>query len=340
MQELVPDPVIKAHALRHLLHIGADLFAKPGDFVDEGDLGREEGVGGVFDHLRRFQIGVEDREIAQEERAVDLAHHGLGAVRGGADDDPVGAHEIVDRRTFAQEFGVGGDVECLARRGGFDNGAHLGVGADRNGGFRDDDGVAGQRFRDLFRSRHHIGQVGVAVTAPRWRADGDEDGIRAVHGGPQIAGKLKPPRRDVLGHQHVKAGFVDRHLATGQQLDLAGVLVDADHVMAEIRKTNTGNKADIAGADHRDLHECALMQIRAPSWGEAAGTVNGAALSRRDAGGFVPVLRTIARMRRSWDQNRPGRVRASSGWADLPVTMPATISAVTGARVRPIWPWP
>ena len=34
-----------------LLHVGADLLAEVGHLVDEGDLHREEGVGGIFDQL-------------------------------------------------------------------------------------------------------------------------------------------------------------------------------------------------------------------------------------------------------------------------------------------------
>jgi hypothetical protein len=117
MQELVADPPVEAHALGHFLHVGADALAQRGDLVDEGDLRGQKGVGGVFDHLRRFQIGGDDREIAQEERAVDLGHD-LGRALGlDADDHAVGPHEIVDRRALAQEFGVRGDVELGVRVG-------------------------------------------------------------------------------------------------------------------------------------------------------------------------------------------------------------------------------
>ena len=45
MQELAADAAVEADAARHVLHVGADLLAQVGDLVDEGDLGREEGVG-------------------------------------------------------------------------------------------------------------------------------------------------------------------------------------------------------------------------------------------------------------------------------------------------------
>ncbi len=49
MQEFRPDAIVHADAARHVLDIGADFLAEIGHFVDEGDLGREKGVGGVFD---------------------------------------------------------------------------------------------------------------------------------------------------------------------------------------------------------------------------------------------------------------------------------------------------
>ncbi len=51
MQEFGADAVVEPDAARDLLHIGADLFREIRYFVDEGDLGRKKGVGGVFDQF-------------------------------------------------------------------------------------------------------------------------------------------------------------------------------------------------------------------------------------------------------------------------------------------------
>ena len=61
MQEFAADAVVEADAARHVLHVGADLLAQVGDLVDEGDLGGEEGVGGVFDQLGGAPADIEDR---------------------------------------------------------------------------------------------------------------------------------------------------------------------------------------------------------------------------------------------------------------------------------------
>ena len=90
-------------------------LAQIGHLVDEGDLGREEGVGGVFDQLRGAAAGEQHRRLVEVERPVDFGHHVAGALVLGADDDAVGPLEILDRRTFAQEFRIGHDREIGIR---------------------------------------------------------------------------------------------------------------------------------------------------------------------------------------------------------------------------------
>ena len=43
--------------------------------------------------------------------------------------------------------------------------------------------------------------------------------------------------------------------AVKKALDLAGILVDADNVGSELRKTGTRHKADIARSDHCNPHD-------------------------------------------------------------------------------------
>jgi hypothetical protein len=56
-----PIRLSEPDAARHLLHIGAHLLAQLGDLVDEGELGREKRVGGIFDHLGGAPLGVKNR---------------------------------------------------------------------------------------------------------------------------------------------------------------------------------------------------------------------------------------------------------------------------------------
>ncbi|MGC4039162.1 MAG: hypothetical protein QM764_24600 [Chitinophagaceae bacterium] len=73
----------------------------------------------------------------------------------------------------------------------------------------------------------------MAVAAARGRADGDENGVRVLHAG-GFGGEGEPAFAHVAGDDLVEARFVDRHFAFVQARDLAGVLVDADDVVAEI----------------------------------------------------------------------------------------------------------
>ena len=59
MEEFGADPVVEADAARHVLDVGADRLAQIGHLVDEGDLGGEEGVGGIFDQLGGAPAGDE-----------------------------------------------------------------------------------------------------------------------------------------------------------------------------------------------------------------------------------------------------------------------------------------
>ena len=88
------------------------------------------------------------RRCVQVQRAIDLRHHRLGALVLDADDDAVGALEILDRRAFAQEFGIGDDVEIRLRVGLADDALDLVAGADRHGRLGDDHRIALERLAD------------------------------------------------------------------------------------------------------------------------------------------------------------------------------------------------
>ena len=94
----------------------------------------------------------------------------------------------------------------------------------------------------------------MAIPAARRRADGDEDGIGIADGAGRIGREEETLFLDILGDQAVEAGLIDRHDAVFELLDLAGILVDAGHRMAEIGETGAGNEADIAGTDDRNTH--------------------------------------------------------------------------------------
>ncbi len=255
MQELAADAVVEPDAARDLLDVGADLLAEIGDLVDEGDLGGEEGVGGVFDQFGGAPAGVEDRRLVEIERAVELRHHLLGALVRGADDDAVGMLEVLDRRALAQEFRVRHhrDVGVGPRLG--DDPLDLVAGPDRHGRFGDDDGETRHRGRDLARGHVDVAEVGMAVAAPRRRADRDEHRLGLGDRPGEVGGEIEPLLAHIGGDQAIEVRLEDGNVAVAQPRDLGGILVDAGDLMTEIGKACPGHEPDISGADHGDAHE-------------------------------------------------------------------------------------
>ena len=166
MEEFRADPPVEPDALRDVLHVAAHGLAQIRHLVDEGDLGREEGVGGIFDQLGRPARGDHQRRLVEIERAIGLAHHRRGMLILGADDDPVGMLEILDRRALAQELGIGDDPGLRVGRGLAHDPLDLVAGADRHRRLGDDHRRAGQRAGDLARRIIDIAQIGMTVAAP------------------------------------------------------------------------------------------------------------------------------------------------------------------------------
>ena len=255
MQEFRSDTPVEPDPAGDVLHVGAHFLAEIGDFVDEGDLGREEGVGRVLDHLRGLQRGQNDRGLQQVKRPVDGLQNPGGTLALDPDHDPIGAHEVADRRTFAKELGVGGDVERLRRAMLRNEPFDLAAGADRDGRLHDDDLVAVVHAPgDLLGGLANAAKIGLAVAVTAGGSDGDEYGLRARHGFFGLGGEGKPAGADIRSDQGFQAGLVDRNLAAPQHVDLRRVLVDADHVDAELRKAGAGHKTDITRTDHSDAH--------------------------------------------------------------------------------------
>ena len=85
--------------------------------------------------------------------------------------------------------------------------------------------------------------------------------------------KVSRPAATFLLHEFLQARFVNRDAAGLKQFDLGRVVVHADDVMADLGETGTGDQADVAGADDRQLHG---LVLRLNEVGEAlAGGVAG-----------------------------------------------------------------
>ena len=162
--------------------------------------------------------------------------------------------EIADRGALAQEFRIGDDDEIGVGPRLADDPLDLVAGADRHRRFGDDHREPVHRARDLARGGIDIGEVRMAVAAPRGRADRDEHRVRVLDRRRDVLAEEQALLADVVRDDVLEPRLEDRNLPALQRLDLARVLVDAGHDMAEIGKARPGNQADIAATNHRKPH--------------------------------------------------------------------------------------
>ena len=265
MQELRADPVIEANPTGHILNVGPYPLGQIRHLVDEGDLGREEGIGRVFDELGRAAAGVENGPSVEIEWPIDLGHHLACPFIIGADHDAIGMLEVLNGGTLAEEFRIGHDGDVGIRPHFMDDARDLVAGAHRHRRFGDDHRETINRLGDLARGRVDVGEIGMTVPAPGRRADRNENCIGRSNGLCQLQREDEAPGPRVARDELIEPGLEDRRFANAQERDFFRVLVDANDLVAEIGKTGARDKPHIAGADHCDLHENPLDGWRAIS---------------------------------------------------------------------------
>ena len=269
-EEARADAAVETDAAGDLLDVRAGGLAEVGDGVDEGDLEGQECVGGVLDDLRRLGGGEQQRRRsgggaaagdgvrlrivgAGGERRVDAAEQGGGRFGVGADDDAVGVQEVRDGGALAQELGVGDHVEEAAGDTvALEGAADPLVGVDRDGGFFDDDLVAGEGAGDLAGDGFDVGEVGVAGLG-LGRADGDEDGVAGAGGLGEVGGETDAGVAVTL-EQLREVVLVDEGVAGLEGGDLALVVIDADHAVADLGEADGRDQADVTRTNNCDLN--------------------------------------------------------------------------------------
>ena len=236
MQKLVADAAIQPHAARHVLNIRADFFADIRHLVDERDLGRQKCVRCIFDKLAALTRRKQDRRLVEIKRAIDFRQHIARAIRIAAHHHAVGAAEVLDGRAFAQEFGIGNNVALRVWPRLADHLFHFPAAPYGDGGFGDHDGVAVHGLGDLFGGSKYEAEIGVPVAPAAGRSHRDKDGVSVLYGLREGLREGKPSRLHIGGNDLVQPRLEDRNLAGFQARDLAGVLVDTDHMVAEFRE--------------------------------------------------------------------------------------------------------
>ena len=120
-----------------------------------------------------YRIG----DLVEVQRPIDLGHDLLGALVMGSDHDAIGMLEVVDCRSFAQEFRIRHHGDVGVGTSLANDALDFVAGADRHGRLGDDHREAVERRRYLAGGVVDVGQIRMAVAAPRWRADGDKNCI-------------------------------------------------------------------------------------------------------------------------------------------------------------------
>ena len=107
MEKLTADATVHAHSSGDVVNIAADPFTKVGDFVDEGNLGREKGIGCVLGEFGGFERSDHKWSFNQVKRPIKVAHDRNRFFVRTSNHHTIGSHEIVDGRALAQELGIG-----------------------------------------------------------------------------------------------------------------------------------------------------------------------------------------------------------------------------------------
>lgn len=261
-EEAWPDAAVEPDAAGDLFDVSLSGLAEIGDGIDEGDLHGEEGIRGVLDDLRAFGGGEEERGrmgdragsgdgfgllvvLAGGEGSVDEAEEIGSAGVVGADDYAVGVEKIGDGRAFAEEFGVGDDVEELVvNTVALDGTTNPLVGIDGDGAFFDDDFVGVEGAGDFAGYGFDVGEVGVTVLT-LGGSDGDKDGLCGESGLGEIGGEADAGVA-VAGEEIAEEKLVDLGIAGLEGGDFGLVVIDADDLMAHLREANGGDEADVS----------------------------------------------------------------------------------------------
>ena len=182
----------------------------------------------------------------------------------------------MDGRALAEELGVRDDGDVGAAEGPLDDPG----GADRHGRLVDHHrlaraGAARSRAR---RPRCRRGRPSRRRPAAWARTGRRTRSRRTAFAAPST--KRSRPSCEPFAHEVVEAGLEDRDLAALEALDLVGVDVGADHVVADVGEAGAGGEPDVARPDDSDLAhgmQSSELTTAAPARGGRAAHGSGAA---------------------------------------------------------------
>src|ERR1019366_2079977 len=241
VEETAANALVQADAVSDFLHVRVGGFADVGDGVDVGNFQREKGIRRVLDEFRRVDVGDDDGRV---ERRISLRHRGDGTLRADANDDAVGIHQIADGKTFAQKLRIA-DHDELHPSGAvaLDGLGHFFARLHRHGAFVHHDLVTRDGSGDVTGNALYVTQIHRAIGLRR-RRHRDENDIGMLHALGGAGGELEPSRSNILFDEFFQTGFVNRDATGLKRFDLGRVIIHADDVVTDFRKTGARDKAD------------------------------------------------------------------------------------------------
>src|SRR5215207_4371008 len=283
-EETGPYTVVEADAVGHLRYVCADQLAEVGDLVYEADLGGQEGVCSVLDHLRARQVrGYErycDLGTGVPFRGEALLHYrGVQGSKGVEGLPGVRPHHhaireegVVDGAALPQKLWVGSypELGSLAARLFYaitDQRGNVVGASHRYRALVDDDQrvLAGRRCaeRAAYRTRHvgHVREVRRSVAA-LWRADGHEEDVRPSYDLIQPLGAGKSEPSCAPGYELLQARLVEGDLSLSEVFHSLVIVVQAYHLVPDVSQAGARGKPDVTRAN--DTHLRLLHAIYVP----------------------------------------------------------------------------
>jgi hypothetical protein len=228
-----------------------------GQLVHEADLRGQHGVGRVLGQFGGAHIHHNHAVAIANEGLIHRPHQLFGTLAVGADDHPVGFHEVRDGCAFLQELGVGNDIELQTRatgsQGFIHRGAHFVGGSHRNRRFGDHHLISRHVLTDGSRHRQHIAQIRRAIFIGR-RTHSNQLQQAVSHAFLRIRREPQASGFRIALDDLVQPRLVDRNFAFPEHVDLARIDIDTQHLIARIGKARAGDQAHVTGAKNRNFH--------------------------------------------------------------------------------------
>ena len=162
----------------------------------------------------------------------------------GANNNAIRLHEIFNRRTFFQEFGVGNDGVVnlfLASAEAFsDNAFNHVTGTDWNSRFGNDNFLPVHAISDRLGNSRHVLHISGTVFVRRC-TDRDKLDFAVRHRAIHIGGEIQTFGFNIALDDVIKTGFENRHNAFFQIGHLGFINIDAQDIIADVGDQSAGD---------------------------------------------------------------------------------------------------